>query len=734
MSLLDKFSKIIPGNKKEAAFEYFFALNIGSEKLTAALWTIQHKKLHVLKTASDKYSSLEDINPVTDSLLDAVLGDTQVEPQKILFGVPDAWLVDENLKDEYLKILRKLVKELEITPMAYVATSHSLVHLLQKEEGTPTTAILVGFEKEHIEVIVSHSGRVEAAKLVERGSDSGAMIEKTLLSISVENLPSKMLLYGLEKEELVKLKGSLLSYPWMSKLSFLHFPKIEVLVNNIEIDSVCLAGASELEPHIVYVPNDIEESNSKHISIKEEKEKKDLTEQEKTDEPIEEMADFGFVVGDVGKEVKEDTYEENIEHENIAFPEETKIEEKELITQEDFAPEDQFVQTPKVTHKISKKIHISPKISAILVSLLLIFAGLIGAYIFIPKVVVKVYVEPKIMEKDAKVIADPKQDKVDEENKIIPAKIVETQASGNLKGSATGRKEIGDPAKGTVKIINNTDKGQNFPSGTIFTTSDGLKFKLDNSASVSATLEGEELKSTITASLTAVNIGSDGNLATGTPLSVGKFTNSQFAAKSEGNFSGGTSKEVTVVSSDDQKKLLALLSDDLRKKAQVSLQEKNPEMKVLSEALKEQVIKKTYSKNINDQASEFSLDVNAKYSGSAFDEKDLRLIVGKLVTTQVPEGYSLDLTDTETQADISEVDKDGKVIFLAKFKAKLIPKLDTESIKNQIKGKSIIESDNILKKIENVLGSEVQFKPKLPSILQRIPFIAKNITIEVGFK
>ena len=202
----------------------------------------------------------------------------------------------------------------------------------------------------------------------------------------------------------------------------------------------------------------------------------------------------------------------------------------------------------------------------------------------------------------------------------------------------------------------------------------------------------------------------------------------------EGNFSGGTSKEVTVVSSDDQQRLLAKLSGTLRQQAQQKLQDQYKLKKILEEALSENIVKKTFSKNINDQASEFSLNLTVNYKGTAYEDSDLRTIVAKLVNTQVPDGFLLDLSDTETQADVSKLEKDGRLIFLAKFRAKLLPKIDSNQVVNKIKGKSLNEATDIIKAMENVLGSEIIFSPKLPGFLQRIPILGRNIKVDVGLK
>ncbi len=751
MSLINKLSALNPFSKKEVELEYYFALNIGEEVISVALWTIEGKHLKILETASSEYSFLDDITAVADKLLDGVLGIREIDVTKILFGVPNSWLLDDNLKDEYLKVLRKLVKELDLTPMAYVSEANALINFLEKIEGIPPTAILAGFEKNHLSVTVVRAGKLDGVRVVKRGEVSGVDLEKALLTFTgVETLPSKILIYDSETN-LEKLKTQLLSFSWMSKLSFLHFPKIDILSEHLEIKSVCLAGATEIKADVSYTDQSIKISEEKPVGIIPEEEtggavdqyiSESESQQESpeiagnADTPITESADipeegdnFGFVVGDVSKEMIEKSEEEMLP---------AADEDTDLLETDDFEKEkitEQSSQT-SFTKKFNFKKFIPKKIfkSPLLLGVVVIILVLLGLYIFIPKANVKIFAEPKILEKDAQVIADPTRKEVDENAKIIPGQIVETQVNGSAKDSATGKKEVGDSAKGTVKIINNTDKGQNFSAGTVLTSSGGLKFKLDKTASVSATPADADSKSTVTVSATAVDIGPESNLPSGTNLSLANFSSSQFVAKAEGNFSGGTSKTVTVVSSDDQKRLLAKLSSDLRSQAQQKLQDRLKDQKILQEALAETIIKKSYSKDVGDQAGEFSLNLSASYKGTAYNDADLRLIVSKLVTTQVPDGFMLDISATETQADVSSVEKSGKVIFLAKFKAKLLPKIDTEKVKDEILGKSVKEVEAQIKGMENVLGSEIKISPNLPTFLQRIPFLKNHIFVEVGLK
>ncbi|MBI3109702.1 baseplate J/gp47 family protein [Candidatus Daviesbacteria bacterium] len=720
MSVFQRLTALIPFGKKEIVPEYFFALNIGQEQLTAALWSIEDKELKILSTASDNYSSNAGIVGVTDKLLDEVLGEAAVEPKKILFGVPGHFLQDEDLREEYLKLLRNIVKELELEPMAYVATSHALLHFLEKKEGVPTTAILVGFDAKYLEVTVARAGKLDGTKVVERGENSGADIEKALLQfIDVETLPSKILIYGEDQDELEKLKAHLLSFTWMSKLSFLHFPKIETLEDEVVVKSICLAGASEIQSEVYYVPT-VQETKKEVVT----KMPKEAPEEpaEISKEHIEELGEeqiersvggnLGFIVGDVSKQEEEEmpANEESEPAQSLA-----------VVEQEDFEPNAgtgrRFI--PKLRLK-SRRLLIPATLAA----------ALILIYLFLPRAEVKIFVEPKVLEKDTQVVADPAVSAVNEESKIIPGQSIETEVSGSSKDLSSGKKTVGDSAKGTVKIINNSADAQTLSKGTAI-SSNGLKFTLDTTVNIASTSATADTKSTATASVTAVVAGADGNLASGTQFSS---ANSGVAIVAEGNFSGGTSKEVTVVSEADQKRLLASLASDLRRQAKQKLQEKLPGKKILEEALTEEIVKKSYNKNINDQAGEFSLDLTIKFKGTAFEEKDLKQIVGKLVTTQVPEGYQLDLASTETQTDVSKLEKDGKLIFLARFKAKLMPQIDEGEIKSKIAGRSVAKVGEILKSYENVLGSEIKLVPALPGFLARVPILERNIKIEVGLK
>lgn len=694
--------------------EYFFALNIGPQSLKNCLWTIEDSHLKVFNIAKTTYSSSEGLIQATDQLLDQSLEDLVDEPSKILFGVPDSWLVDDDLKSAYLKLLRHLVKELEIRPMAYVATSHALAHFLENQEGVPATAILVGTDESYLSVSVVRAGKIDGTKVISRGDSIGQDIEKALLLFTdVEVLPSRILLFS--NGDLSNQKESLLSYSWMSRLSFLHFPKIDVLEEDVEIKAVALAGASELQENVKYSPQKItipQVATTRPLI----KEDQSIIRSEMSNEE-----GVGFMVGDVLERVKEEEHQKS-----VSPPPQPPTD----VLAEEFA---------------SKPIRISwlpqlglPNLGGkrLLILPIIVFISAILFYLLLTQAKVMVFVEPQILEKDAQVIADPKISKIDEGAKKIPGQLTETQVSESDKTAATGKKQTGDKASGTVMIYNKTDSAKTFAKGVIFVGPDGLKFTLDSNVTVASqsAVEGGITFGKSQAQVTALEIGPEGNLSSGTQLSVTPFPTSQFSAKGEGNFSGGTSKEVTVVTDGDQKKLLVTLAANLRKKAQEELQKKLPGKKVLEEALSEEIVKKSYSKGVGDQTLEFSLNLTVRYKGTAYSEEDLKRIMAKVIERAIPADLELNLAETETQADVSKLEKDGKLVFLARFKAKLMPKIDQAKIKKNLVGKTPQQAAEILKTYDNVLGSEIKITPSLPKPLARLPLLEQNIKIEVGLK
>lgn len=763
MSFLDKLTTQLPFGKKSEIGEYFFALNITNSEVTSVVWGITDHKLNILGQAHLPYHDTEDLLVKANSTLDRALGAFETEPKKVLFGVPESWSTDDNLKEPYLKLLRRMVKEFDLEPLAYVTTPVAIGHLLEKQEGVPPTVVLLGVG-DFVEVTLLRGGKVVETKTVKREGRFLEDVEKALAHLTeVEVLPSRILIYPTSsKEDLNQTRDELMSYPWMSKFPFLHFPKIDLLEEGFPILAVVAGGAVELDSNI----------DLKHLLTFK---KMDLPEGKgerkfHTDVLKSREEDLGFVRGDVKRMVQpiqekekgdslvsvSQRVEEFSKSDDLSSEEETAFPLRaplppETVTFQRSQTKNKLLslknQLSAVTTKLSKSkfkslFHFKVGAGKFVLGGSFIFL-LIFAYLLLVKASVTVYVEPRILEKDTQVIADPKVSSVDEGAKIIPATTLETSVSGSEKGEATGQKQIGNPARGKVVVYNLSSSKVSLSQGTVLTSGTGLKFTLDTSVQVASqsssigsdfTTITKAGKSDLTG-VTASEIGPESNLAAGTDLTIAGFNKSQAVARVEEALSGGTSKNVTVVTSDDQKRLQAKVIDSLRQKVLEEMQAQVPaEKKIVPEALTVADGKYSFSKQVNDQASEFTLNATVRFKGTAYSDTDLRTIVSKLIETNVPDNFALNLQDMETQADVSKVEKDGKLIFTAKFRAKLLPKLDIEELKRNLRGRSSEDVINYLKGLENVIGSEIKMMPNLPDKVARLPLWDKNITITISPK
>ena len=538
--------------------------------------------------------------------------------------------------------------------------------------------------------------------------------------------------------------------------------------------ALVLAGASEMSPDI----------DLKHSFFGKHKREAGVAKTLVKEEKREKHFETGFVRGDI-RETKsgpklqrltpkklgltEEILEEDLRDDNLVSPDleenTDEIEELEDFSEE-IAPrrslshrnltEEEITHQPTrsgfsfvgIIHKIKSMFHLPFKTNVHkklplgkLLIIPVILIALCLAYLFLVKATVTIFVEPRISENVTEVIADSKATTFDEAKKIIPATTTEVTVSGSGKDVASGTKQIGDPAKGRVVIYNLTDGRVSFSQGSVLTATGGKKFTLDTSVQIasqssSVGADYQEVKTpgkTDSIGVTASVVGPESNLLAGTEMLLGNYNKSQVVARVEEALSGGTSKNVTVVTSDDQKKLKAKVTDELKTKAEEEIQKKLPsDSKIVAEAISAIDGKYTFNKDVNDVANEFSLQASIKFKGTSYSEPDLRTIVSKLVQTTIPEGFEMNLQDAQTQADIVKVDpKNGTLTFKAKFIAKLLPKYDIDKLKEEIKGLTTSGAAEKIGVLENAIGSEIKFSPSIPAQIAVLPFLPQNITIIV---
>jgi len=302
--------------------------------------------------------------------------------------------------------------------------------------------------------------------------------------------------------------------------------------------------------------------------------------------------------------------------------------------------------------------------------------------------------------------------------------------SGEKTKSTTGTKLIGNKAKGSVQIANGNSAAINLAAGTTLTSSSGFKFVTDNEASVSGQLLPGS-PGTATVNVTAYDIGSQYNLAKGEVFNVGNYSKALVAATSTGDFTGGSSQQISAVSADDQASLENDLKNELSQNAKSDLSAKVSENQIFVNDLAAlDATTENFDHKVGDQADSLKLNLTLNATGLAAEKEKIIEYAKGILSGKTPSGYTLSSDQIDFKFTFVS-GTNGKYTYDVVVGGNFLPTVDTEKIKKTILGKTVTVATEYLNSVPGFDHADIALKIKFPGPLKTIPRIAKNITIEV---
>lgn len=749
LGLFSKIKSFLP-DRQSPRVHYLLAVVIGKSEIEVGVWYLSSSGVEIVAIASHPQEPDLALEEIIAQATDQAELQASQQASHIVFGLPQDWFIQDKISPAKLDELKEVSQHLDLTPIAYVSSPHALVHLIKTQEKTPPSAILLGWDGDLLTINIARTGKIEFSQNVSYQANLEETLKNTLFSIPRSSpgtvpLPSRIILWGKSWSE--EDKELLTSAGWLSQLPFLHLPRVEILPAASQLKAVALAGgvdqAQELQlPNLPLVVRIKEESIKTALPLKK--------------QPIEPAApeddNFGFVMDhDISKTVVDEAPVPTAKQTDVVLKDSDNL---------------GFLQPSKIKNMLPSL----PKITKPNISLpyftfsshlprLVIFAGAAMVFIigilfaliwFIPSAKVVLYGEEKIIQKEAEIVADPNSQSINVEAKVIPATVLEVSHEGSQKGTVEGTKTIGDKSRGEVVIYNKTVARKTFPAATTLASLEGLKFLLESEVSIasrSATTNEQTQAETITpgiarAAVVAEKIGSDYNLAASPDKSnftIQEFGDSQFNARNLQAFAGGSSREIKIVTAADQNNLVEQLEKQLAAQVKEKLVLQVPaDKQVLEQAIRQEVTKKVFDKKIGDEARELTLIMAVRARATIYSEGDLKELLTRYATTIVPENYQQLEQFTTTEAQVTKVDNSGKLFFVGKLNATLLPKMPVPEIAQNLAGKSIGDAQEYLKTLANSVGFQVQISPSwlkfLPDSLKTMPRNPKKISVEVTSK
>ncbi len=700
-------SKFLP--KTEEKQDYFLTLEICQEKVKTAACAIKNGEVEILGLGSANFTGgWEEMTLVVDEALSQVEGKfpPDMEVNKVVLGLPSEYTKDGKIEDSYLTNLKELLKKLSLTPLGFVEIPLAVIHYLQKQEGGPQTLILVRVGNQ-LSISLVRVGKITNTLSIPKTESVTQDLEKAMATfVGVEVLPSRILLY--DGGDLEKTKQELINHPWLARAPFLHFPKIESAPLDLDIKAVAFAGASEMAQVV------------------------EVTEAKEPTAAPNETADFGFV--------------KNQDILEFQPPKEKPL--TAVINEPATPPAPPPMATSSRRFSLPKlRLPHLPQLSRLLtflrlrtglailmaaILLLLFSAGIVAAYWYLPSAQVNLLLSAQNKEQPLEIIINPKLTSLNEATKEVPGLKVEIDEKETKKVPTTGKKTIGDPAKGQVTIYNGTSSSKTFDKGTVITAPNNLKFSLNDNVTI-ASKSGDltDLRpGKADVNVTAVAIGPEGNLGVGQIFSLASFSTDDFMAKNSVAFSGGTSRQISVVARSDQEGMMATATSELTEQAKKDSGGKlNTGEKIIEDTLAGEVTSKKFSKGIDEEATELSLDLGMHFTALAYRESDLTNLLEKSMAASIPAGFDFKKETVKMEVTDLTKKKDGTMVMKANFSVSLLPRLNIDEIKKNLTGKDLKTADNYLRSLGNVAGYEINFTRKLPFFNKNLPHIEKNISI-----
>jgi hypothetical protein len=358
-----------------------------------------------------------------------------------------------------------------------------------------------------------------------------------------------------------------------------------------------------------------------------------------------------------------------------------------------------------------------------LVGAIVVGVLLVSGYIYLPRAKTTIYVSA---EKKPVTLnfSGEKDAKLDDVKVIIPTQVVEVTKEESKKYPATGKKDAGTKASGVVRVSNLSGN-----TITIATFVPKGRTDLVYIANAPTTIEDGKITDV---SVSAQNAGEAYNGFSSTDFAPAKGEVSGLTLRSNSaGMSGGTTKEVSIVSQGDVNSAKDALAKEVGDLVTIESNTKSSELKIIEETKKSEIVSSSASPDVNAEATEFTMTVKVTAKALAFSTNDISALISAEVTRQL--GYAKTIIDdgsktAEIGLDTTDLDT-GRITGSIRTNAYVSSKLDEDTIKIEIAGQNDAKATNYLAGLDGVASSKIEY---WPSFIKSLPRLKNHIYITVS--
>jgi hypothetical protein len=684
---------------------------------------------------------LEDI----DDMLFKLDREAKTHLRNVIFFVYSHFVESDTkeIKQPYKDIIKRITRELELKPLGYIECYEAVASHLQKKDAAPLNATLVELDKTNFGVFVFRGGKCVFMRSSARTDNFVADFLEVLKFARSHNvlLPSRVVLY--DSSTIDKESTKILTHQWDPSI-FIQLPRVEIVkeeqlheeLGQVFVGQMIDSETETVSKQIHHEPpkEEIEETEEHHR-----RQKKAVVEEEKEEEEPAEV--MGFVIGGDVAPPKAPLIQDEDEESEEEEEEEEEAEEEEKVMQKPKHKKSPLpIAFPLQFNSLFKKFHFKkgklPKLgrgSPILVIggigvviLLLVLMGT-GELLF-HKATVTVTLPSQSLDKELDVNAALDGSGAGD----LPLRIDNHSEDVSLSKATTGTKQVGDKAKGQVTIHNFNDRERSYSKGTTLTVN-GLSYILQQDVRVSSASEGivgggvVKQPGKAKADVVAGDIGPQYNLDKLQRFKIGDLTTTNDFALNEDVISGGTKREIKVVSKKD---LDDLKSQGMDKAKNQGGAQPQADEKVLDSLTDSTLTNVKFSHDVNDEANDVALTAKAQTNYYLYSDNKVKEFISSALQPEVQSGFKLD--KTQLTFDVKQASKSATIAKISMdVHANAVKDISLDQVKSEITGKSKDSIVDILKSAAGTTNVSVDNSTPIFFFNGVLPFFKNNIDIKV---
>lgn len=634
---------------------------------------------------------VEDI----DELLFSLEQKTKKHLEQVIFFVYSHFIDQNtnNIKNNYLITFKTIVKHLELKPLGYVECYEAVANHLEKVDQSPLTAILVELDKSNIGVFIYKGGHKSFVKITLRSESITDDLEAIFSDAKGEMmLPSRIVLY--DSYDLHDESSIILSHKWNSEL-FVQYPRVEII------------KPQQLHHGLIHIFQEQIMSN------------KINTEEKPKDKEV-----MGFVIGGDVEDLPEDKRSVPVvRNKTQTFYFRISILKTILM---------------KITEKLrfSKLGHsMSRNYLTVIIGLLLIVSVLFLFEYLFHKVSINVLFPSNTLSKSIDIVTEA--DEKSDDSFLIRSATVSAEFSD--KKNVTGKRDVGEKARGEVTLNNFSDKDRVFNKGTVIENSN-IKFVLDDDvkvASASSTSDQSDPSRKLTIAgkgkvkVTAADLGAESNLSKGQKFKISELSLSDFFGINDVAFTGGSKKQIKTVSKQDIEDLKKSVLEKAEKEFTEKRKEESTEEGIFESLTSSEINNIKLSKEIGEEADEVSAKATVDTNYYVYSPKDVKSFLKELFKKDITSGFQL--AEDKISFKFEDVEKiKGKISVNLDATALVMKDVSKSDVLNKIRGKGLNKVEKTLKSDFKASGYEIRTKVPLFIFDYWMPIFQKNIDIKIS--